>query len=145
MSSSNPIEIKALDHIVLRTSKLEAMLHFYRDIMGCAVEREITDLGLTQLRAGTALIDIITANSELGLLGGKAPQQNGRNIDHFCLQLTPFDESELIQYLHSHDIQTEDFAKRYGAQGFGRSLYINDPEGNVVELKPQVSAISDAD
>ncbi|MCA0937462.1 VOC family protein [Vibrio alginolyticus] len=138
MPSSNPIEIKALDHVVLRTSNLDAMLHFYRDILGCPVERELAELGLTQLRAGTALIDVVTVESELGQLGGEPPQQNGRNIDHFCLQLSPFEESELIEYLQSHDIQTEEFAERYGAQGFGRSLYINDPEGNVVELKPQV-------
>ncbi|CAE6952326.1 VOC family protein [Vibrio sp. B1FLJ16] len=138
MPSSNPIEIKALDHVVLRTSNLDAMLHFYRDILGCPVERELTELGLTQLRAGTALIDVVTVESELGQLGGEPPQQNGRNIDHFCLQLSPFIESELIEYLNSHDIQAEEFAERYGAQGFGRSLYINDPEGNVVELKPQV-------
>ncbi|MGP8308811.1 VOC family protein [Vibrio sp. YIC-376] len=140
MSSHNPIEVKALDHIVLRTSNLDAMLHFYRDILGCPVERELAELGLTQLRAGIALIDIVTVESELGRLGGKPPVQNGRNIDHFCLQLAPFEESELRQYLLSHDIKTEDFSKRYGAQGFGRSLYINDPEGNVVELKPQVKS-----
>lgn len=138
MPSQNPIKIQALDHIVLRTTNLNAMLYFYRDILGCPVERELAELGLTQLRAGTALIDIVTVESELGKLGGKPPVQNGRNVDHFCLQLTPFEEAELIQYLHTHDIQTEDFAERYGAQGFGRSLYINDPEGNVVELKPQV-------
>ncbi len=137
MPNSNPIEIKALDHVVLRTSDLDAMLHFYRDILGCPVERELAELGLTQLRAGSALIDLVTVDSELGQLGGEPPQQNGRNIDHFCLQLAPFKERELIEYLHSHDIHTEDFAERYGAQGFGRSLYINDPEGNVVELKPQ--------
>ncbi len=138
MLGHTPIEIKALDHVVLRTRNLDAMLHFYRDILGCPVERELTELGLTQLRAGMALIDIVTVDSELGQLGGKPPQQNGRNVDHFCLQLAPFKENELIEYLNSRDIQTEDFAERYGAQGFGRSLYINDPEGNVVELKPQV-------
>lgn len=140
MPSHNPIEVKALDHIVLRTSNLDAMLHFYRDILGCPVERELAELGLTQLRAGTALIDVVTVDSELGKLGGEPPVQNGRNIDHFCLQLAPFAESELRQYLLSHDIKTEDFSKRYGAQGFGRSIYINDPEGNVVELKPQVKS-----
>ncbi len=137
MTSNNPIEVKTLDHIVLRTRNLDAMLRFYRDILGCPIERELTELGLTQLRAGAALIDLVTVESELGELGGKPPEQNGRNVDHFCLQLAPFEESELIQYLHLHDIKTGDFAKRYGAQGFGRSIYINDPEGNVVELKPQ--------
>ncbi|MCR9961160.1 VOC family protein, partial [Vibrio alginolyticus] len=117
MPTKNPIAIKALDHVVLRTCNLDAMLHFYRDILGCPVEREVTELGLTQLRAGNALIDVVTVDSELGQLGGKPPVQNGRNIDHFCLQLAPFSEDELLEYLRARGIETEEFAKRYGAQG----------------------------
>ncbi|ARV75223.1 VOC family protein [Vibrio campbellii] len=133
----NPIEIKALDHVVLRTDNLDAMLRFYRDLLGCPIERELPYLGLTQLRAGTAIIDLVTVESELGKLGGKSPSQDGRNLDHFCLQIAPFEESELLEYLHQHNVHVEEFAERYGAQGFGRSVYLEDPEGNVVELKPQ--------
>lgn len=131
-----PIEIIALDHIVLRTNKLDKMVHFYQNILGCNIEREKHDIGLTQLRAGSALIDIVTVDSEQGRLGGKAPQQNGRNVDHFCLQVSSFDEQQLINYLKQHQLNYSDFAERYGAQGFGRSIYVDDPEGNVVELKP---------
>ncbi|NOJ19427.1 VOC family protein [Vibrio jasicida] len=133
----NPIEIKALDHVVLRTDNLDAMLRFYRDLLGCPIERELPDLGLTQLRAGAAIIDLVTVESELGKLGGKSPSQDGRNLDHFCLQIAPFEESELFKYLHQNSVHVEEFAERYGAQGFGRSVYLEDPEGNVVELKPQ--------
>lgn len=138
MTRQSPIQILAIDHIVLRTSNLQKMLTFYQDILACPLERELPELGLTQLRAGSALIDIVTVDSELGQLGGKAPQQNGRNVDHFCLQTSGFDEQELRDYLESHNIATQDFVERYGAQGFGRSIYIEDPEGNVVELKPQL-------
>ncbi|EKO3399844.1 VOC family protein [Vibrio fluvialis] len=131
------IKIHGLDHIVLRTTKLDQMLHFYQTILGCQLEREFPQ-GLTQLRAGNALIDIVTVDSELGQLGGKAPEQDGRNVDHFCLQITPVDEGELATFLDGHNIAHSDFAKRYGAQGFGRSVYLDDPEGNVVELKPYV-------
>ncbi|MCG9724076.1 VOC family protein [Vibrio brasiliensis] len=130
------INIIALDHIVLRTSQLAEMVHFYQDILGCSIERQKPDIGLTQLRAGSALIDIVTVDSELGKLGGKAPQQNGRNVDHFCLQVSAFDEQQLIDYLKQHQLKLSDFAPRYGAQGYGRSVYVDDPEGNVVELKP---------
>ncbi|MCV5664626.1 VOC family protein, partial [Escherichia coli] len=82
---------------------------FYRDILGCPVEREVMELGLTQLRAGNALIDVVTVDSELGQLGGKPPVQNGRNIDHFCLQLAPFCENEILEYLRSNGIETEEF------------------------------------
>ncbi len=132
------IEVKAIDHIVLRTSNREAMLYFYQQVLGCPVERELPDLGLTQLRAGESIIDLVLVDSELGKLGGKPPQQDGRNLDHFCLQISAFDEQELVDYLTQHDIAVTEFAERYGAQGFGRSAYIEDPEGNVVELKPRV-------
>ncbi|WP_187993351.1 VOC family protein [Vibrio harveyi] len=133
----NPIEVQALDHVVLRTDNLGAMLHFYRDILGCPIERELPDLGLTQLRAGMAIIDLVTVDSELGKLGGKSPSQNGRNLDHFCVQIAPFEEKELLSYLRQNNVHVAEFAERYGAQGFGRSVYLEDPEGNVVELKPQ--------
>lgn len=132
------IEVKAIDHIVLRTSNREAMLYFYQQVLGCPVERELPDLGLTQLRAGESIIDLVLVDSELGKLGGKPPQQDGRNLDHFCLQIAAFDEQELVDYLTQHEIAVTEFAERYGAQGFGRSAYIEDPEGNVVELKPRV-------
>ena len=132
------IKVKAIDHIVLRTSNREAMLYFYQQVLGCPVERELPDLGLIQLRAGESIIDLVLVDSELGKLGGKPPQQDGRNLDHFCLQIAAFDEQELVDYLTQHDIAVTEFAERYGAQGFGRSAYIEDPEGNVVELKPRV-------
>lgn len=129
------IQVQGLDHVVFRTTKLDAMLHFYQQVLGCPTERELKHEGLTQLRAGNALIDIVPCDSELGRLGGKAPVQDGRNVDHVCLLINPIDEQALLDYLAEFGIATEGFAKRYGAQGFGRSLYINDPEGNVIELK----------
>ena len=131
------ISLTGLDHIVFRTTRLEEMLVFYRDILGCTLERQLpASQGLTQLRAGNALIDLVTVDSELGRMGGKAPSQDGRNVDHICLQIAPLDESELLSYLEDHDVQHSGFAERYGAQGFGRSIYLQDPEGNVVELRP---------
>ncbi len=133
------IKVIGLDHVVYRTSKLDKMLAFYCDVLGCHIERELPpELGLVQLRAGNALIDIVPIDSELGKAGGKAPQQDGRNVDHVCLQIEECDEQELKEYLTRHNIECSEFAKRYGAQGFGRTVYIYDPEGNVVELKPYI-------
>lgn len=129
------IRILAIDHIVLRTSNVDAMKFFYCDVLNCVVERELEDLGLLQLRAGEALIDLVPVNSELGRLGGQAPVQNGRNMDHFCLQVEKITEAELRAHLNSFEIEVGEFAERYGAEGFGKSLYVNDPEGNIVELK----------
>ncbi|GAB2643809.1 VOC family protein [Vibrio panuliri] len=130
------LKIVGLDHVVLRTTQLDKMLEFYQHKLGCPIERTLPELGLTQLRAGSALIDIVTVDSELGRLGGKAPQQNGRNMDHLCLQIEPISETDLITLFAQHQLRPEDFVERYGAQGFGRSVYLTDPEGNIVELKP---------
>ena len=133
------LEIVAIDHIVLRTSKLEQMLEFYCNVLGCEVERELpSETGLTQLRAGNALIDIVTVGSELGRMGGDAPTATGNNLDHFCLQLKPVSEAEIKAHLAKFGINDGDFDHRYGAQGFGNSIYIKDPEGNTVELRSQI-------
>jgi glyoxylase I family protein len=125
----------AIDHIVLRTEHYRELIKFYCDVIGCSLERETSaEFGLTQLRAGNALIDIVDADGELGKAGGSAPQPTGNNLDHFCLQIEPFDEAELITYLQSHGIDCGEFHERNGAQGMGRSLYINDIDGNTVEL-----------
>lgn len=130
------IEIAGLDHIVLRTSRMEEMLHFYGSVLGCPVERALApEVGLVQLRAGTALIDLVAVDSALGRAGGGPPTPGDNNMDHFCLQINPLPEEEISRYLVSHGIETGPFERRYGAQGFGNSVYLRDPEGNVVELR----------
>lgn len=132
------IEIACIDHIVLRTTKTDEMLHFYCNALGCSVERETSDdNGLIQLRAGNALIDLVEVDSELGRKGGGAPTATENNLDHFCLQLKPVAEAEIKDHLSKHGIDIGCFHTRYGAQGFGQSIYISDPEGNTVELRSQ--------
>ncbi|AWB66518.1 VOC family virulence protein [Saccharobesus litoralis] len=131
-----PLKIVGLDHIVLRTSNLSAMLAFYQDVLACPLERQLPpEVGLSQLRAGNTLIDIVDVNSELGRLGGTAPSQQNNNLDHFCLQFTGCDLPSLIQHLTAQGVKVGDVAERYGAQGFGQSIYIQDPDGNTLELK----------
>lgn len=130
------LKVTGIDHLVLRTDAVEAMLDFYTDILGCQVERRLDDIGLIQLRAGNALIDIVVLDSELGRQGGKAPQQSGRNMDHFCLQLDWVEQADLMAYLAEHEVPVLSGDIRYGATGLSWSLYIRDPQGNTVELKP---------
>ena len=129
------IHIAEIDHIVLRVSNLEAMLGFYVGVLGCAVEKRQDNIGLVQLRAGRSMIDLVPVDGMLGRAGGAAPGQEGRNLDHFCLRADPFDEAAIRQHLQTAGIATEPAAPRYGAQGLGPSLYLQDPEGNTVELK----------
>lgn len=136
------LEIAAIDHIVLRTAQLDKMLAFYCDVLGCHIERTTEpELGLTQLRAGNALIDIVTVDGLLGRKGGEASSGQGNNLDHFCLQLQPIEPQQILDHLSAHGIELGDFEKRYGAQGYGPSLYIQDPDGNTVELKSQLPGI----
>lgn len=133
------IEITGIDHIVLRTTRLAEMLTFYSGILNCRIERETPDkVGLTQLRAGNALIDLVRVDSQLGKMGGGPPTESENNVDHFCLQIKPVAEDKIKTYLEAKGIQVGSFAERYGAQGLGNSIYIKDPEGNTVELRCQL-------
>lgn len=129
------IRIREIDHLVLRVRQLEPMLAFYRDVLGCPVERRRDDLGLVQLRAGHSLIDLVPVDGELGRMGGAAPGDEGHNLDHLCLRVEPFDGEGIRAYLRSHGAEAGEIASRYGAEGEGPSIYVRDPEGNTVELK----------
>jgi len=129
------IRVREIDHLVLRVSDVAAMLAFYRDVLCCAVERRDDDIGLIQLRAGRSLIDLVPVDGALGRAGGAAPGKEARNLDHFCLRVEPFDENAIRTRLEAHGIDAGALASRYGAEGQGPSLYVSDPEGNVVELK----------
>ncbi len=127
--------IKHIDHIVIRVSNLQPMLDFYLNVIGCAMEKVQEEVGLYQLRAGTSLIDFIPVDGPLGKLGGAAPGSEGRNLDHFCLRIEPFDGDRILEYLQSRGLHPGKIESRYGADGQGPSIYVTDPEGNVVELK----------
>ena len=85
--------IREIDHLVLRVVNLEKMLSFYCEVLGCAIERRLDEIGLVQLRAGHSLIDLVPVNGKLGQMGGAAPGKEARNLDHFCLRVEPFDEA----------------------------------------------------
>jgi catechol 2,3-dioxygenase-like lactoylglutathione lyase family enzyme len=129
------IRVTRLDHVVLRVRDVARMVRFYSDVLGCAVEREVAELGLVQLRAGDALIDLVDVAGELGRRGGSAPGREGRNMDHLCLRIEPFDAAALFRHLKDQGVEAGPVERRYGAEGFGPSIYIQDPEGNTVEIK----------
>ncbi|ARK88463.1 VOC family protein [Burkholderia pseudomallei] len=126
--------IHEIDHVVLRAADLAAMTRFYCDVLGCHVEKEQRELGLVQLRAGRSLIDLLAVGAPIDRAGSGAPGK-GRNMDHLCLRVEPFDAAALRTHLAAHGARPGDEARRYGADGYGPSLYLFDPEGNMVELK----------
>jgi glyoxylase I family protein len=136
------IEVLGIDHVVLRVGDMSRALHFYCDVLGCSEERRLDALGLVQLRAGRNLIDLLDVAGPLGRLGGAPAGEGGRNVDHVCLRIATFDQSALRAHLEAHGVAPGDVGERYGADGNGPSMYIRDPDGNVVELKGPPRAAS---
>lgn len=132
---SHPIQPTGFDHIVLRIIDKAKMIAFYRDVLGCSVDWDRPELGLTHVRAGASLIDLVTVDGKLGAIGGAPPGPEGRNLDHFALAIRPYDEGAIRAHLATHGVAIADEGQRYGAEGDGMSIYILDPEGNTVELK----------
>ncbi len=118
--------IRSLDHVVLKVADMDRAIAFYRDVLGCKVERVVESIGLVQMRAGAALVDLVPTGEG---------QNAGRNMDHFALTIEPFDMAALKDHFTAHGIEIGEPATRYGAEGFGPSIYLNDPDGNQVELK----------
>ena len=129
------IRIRDIDHLVLRTERPEEMIAFYTDVLGMTVERRLDTVGLIQLRAGNSIVDLVPVDGEIGRKGGSAPGREGRNLDHFCLRVEPFEEAAIREHLGSCGIDPGPTEQRYGAEGTGPSIYIQDPDGNTVELK----------
>ena len=130
------IRIKGLDHVVIRAQVAETMVEFYCNVLGCVVERRASpELGLIQLRAGDCLIDIVAVDSEIGRMGGAAPVKEGRNMDHFCVRVETLNEEAIREHLARYGVVGSKLETRYGAEGNGPSIYIQDPDGNTVELK----------
>jgi len=132
---AHPIAIAGFDHIVLRVRDKASVLDFYCGVLGLSVDRDRPELGLTHVRAGRQMIDLVTLDGPLGKLGGAGPGREGRNLDHFALQVRPFDAAAIRAHLAAHGVAVVEEGERYGADGDGFSLYVRDPEGNTVELK----------
>jgi len=135
MTNPPPFRPLGLDHVVLRVTDVARSRAFYCDVLGARVEKVQAVLGLHQLRVGSALVDLVDLAGELGRKGGAAPGLEGRNMDHVCLRIEPFEEAAIRAHLAAHGVTPGDVVSRYGAEGQGPSMYIVDPDGNSVELK----------
>src|SRR5215831_16525555 len=125
------IRIAGLDHVVLRVGDLDRAIDFYQRVLNCRVERRLEQPKLVQLRAGASLIDLVPASASPGEAGDGA----GRNMDHFAVGIDGFDATAIAAHLRRHGIEVGEVRERYGAEGYGPSLDISDPDGNTVELK----------
>jgi catechol 2,3-dioxygenase-like lactoylglutathione lyase family enzyme len=124
---ASSIRVTGLDHVVLRCRDQARMLRFYTDVLGLVEERRLEAIGLIQLRAGRSLVDLVP---------GAPAGYEGANVDHVCLAIEPVAMDDVVRELAARDVETiGEPMIRYGATGNGPSLYLRDPEGNVVELK----------
>ncbi|HEY4985160.1 MAG TPA: VOC family protein [Bradyrhizobium sp.] len=130
-----PFQLKQIDHVVLRIKDLDASMRFYRDVLGCSMDKVQETIGLWQMRAGSSLIDLVPVDGVLGKIGGAPAGLEGHNVDHVALQVTPWNEGAIRDHLGANGIAIVDSGPRYGAEGTGPSIYILDPDGTTVELK----------
>ena len=125
------LRISGLDHVVLRVGDLDRAIDFYERVLNCRVERRLEQPKLVQLRAGASLIDLVPASAS----PGEAADGAGRNMDHFAVRIDGLNAAGLAAHLRRHGVEVGEVRERYGAEGYGPSLYISDPDGNTVELK----------
>jgi len=129
------MRVVELDHIVLWSGDVERSVAFYRDLLGCAVERydewRAGSVPFPSVRiAESTLIDVFPG----GAAG--AGRAEPRNLHHFCLHVECDDMAALLASLRDRGVEADDdVARRWGARGDGDSIYIRDPDGNVIELK----------
>lgn len=117
-----------LDHVVLRVKNQAVSRRFYTERLGCTVDHVNERISLVQLRFGDQLIDLLP--------GERGP--DGSGMDHVCLSIRCADVQAVRDTLIESGVPVEgDVVERRGAFGTGPSLYLRDPDGYRIELKPR--------
>ena len=117
-----------LDHVVLRVRDQAHSTRCYQEVLGCTLDRVNEKISLVHLRFGEQLIDLLPAT-------GNEP---GGGLDHVCLSIRCADLGKLVDELTAKGVTLEgEVVQRYGAYGEGPSVYLRDPDGYMIELKPR--------
>jgi glyoxylase I family protein len=125
-----PFQPLGLDHVVLRVADQVASRAFYETVLGCTLEFINEPIRLVQLRFGEALIDLLPAE-------GPTPP-HGRGMDHVCLSIRCDDLAAAAKSLRARGVDVDaEVRTRRGAWGVGPSIYLRDPDGYQIELKPR--------
>jgi glyoxylase I family protein len=121
------MHISGIDHVVIKVADLDRSIRFYCEVLGCALDWRRDEIGLAHLRVGASFIDLLACET--------LPPDSIRNMNHLCLTVADFDAEKVRQHLQDHGVATGPAAERYGASGWGLSVYATDPDGNGLELR----------
>ncbi len=134
MTSAPPFSLVGLDHVVFLVDDMAKALTFYGEVLGCQPGYSYPALGMEQLWCGSALI-VLWDTTHPGATKGIPPVTGGRNVDHVCINLSPFAHDAMRAHLAAHGVAIDREAFHGGARGMGDSFYVHDPFGNKLELK----------
>ena len=120
-----------LDHVVFRVRDQQASRRFFEDVLGCRLEHFNERISLMQPRFGDCMIDLLPATPD-------APATVAGGVDHVCLSIRCDDLPKLADDLRRRGVALEgEVVQRRGAHGTGPSIYLRDPDGHLIELKPR--------
>jgi catechol 2,3-dioxygenase-like lactoylglutathione lyase family enzyme len=121
-----------LDHVVFRVRDQAASQRFYVETLGCTVDHVNERISLVHLRFGDHYIDLLPAPA------GAPAGPGAGGVDHVCLSIACDDLGAVAATLRQRGVTVEgDVVDRRGAYGTGPSLYLRDPDGYLIELKPR--------
>jgi catechol 2,3-dioxygenase-like lactoylglutathione lyase family enzyme len=120
------MRVTGLDHVVLICRDIEASLAFYSGELG------LEAVAVEEWRKGEAFFPSVRVDEStiIDLLPGVP---DGRNTDHVCLVIEPTNLHELAKRAELNVVEGP--VQRGGARGVGWSIYVNDPDGYLFELK----------
>lgn len=125
------MNIVNLDHFVLTVKDLKQSINFYHDVIGLPIIDDQTNNDFASLRCGQSLLRFRKLSNDVGAI--VANNLSTGNFD-FCLE-TSDSVDEVINNFKQHDIPIElGPVTKHGAKGKMTSVYVRDPDGNLVEI-----------
>ncbi len=123
------MRVTGLDHVVLRVQDVERSLAFYQGVLG------LEGVRVEEWRRGETFFPSVRVSDDviIDLLAAPAEHAGAENVDHICLVVEPIDWNAVVAQGTFDVVDGPD--TRFGAHGDGQSLYVRDPDRNVVELR----------
>lgn len=122
------MELEAIDHVVLTVRDIPASVAFYSRVLG--MREVVFGENRHALAFGRCKLNLHQAGREFE---PKAARPAPGAVDLCLLAQTPI--ADIVRHLAAHDVAIEQGpVERTGAQGPILSVYVRDPDGNLIEL-----------